>query len=1064
MDVSDERLIVRAGTVDELLSDDFEILPGQKGDADLAARRLAAWCRACSSGDWALFSRRLKRDGLQIDQVLAKFATVRRRPSAAIPVWVHDAKWIEAALCHPAPLAAQAHRQSQPHPFEHLFASVIEKAEVLLWTGIEQRVATHLSESALSCLRDSLREQLCSVSAPALYERFVRAKPQPSETQPAHGSTRYDSFIEQMRSVGLRQLFDEKPVLLRLIASLTRQWIETWREFVVRLDADLTRMRKVVLDSDVYSKVIKIEGELSDPHNHGHSVQIVEFGDGGRAVYKPKDLRLDAAWFALIARLNESDAPVELRAVKALVRDGYGWTAFVGHAECADHNGISRFFRRAGAWLALFHCFAATDMHQENMIASGDHPVPIDLEMILQAAAKPTIGDAEGEAQEAAIEAIANSVSMIGMLPAFGRSPDNDIFAVGGMNSESNSRTKRGWADINTDAMRPQAWKEIDNSAPNLPHLDGKPAKFGDHIDAFVAGFEDYSRFLLRQRDSKGHDLLEGFAGLPVRRVLRPTRFYYMLLQRLRDHRSMDDGAGWAAQMDFIARLGDWETDRDPNWPLHRAERLALAELNVPHFLSASDGHKTYDATGISTHTSATSGLDRARARIRDFDNQAIAWQAEIIRQSTLSVSGSAGPVGAAPLRRQLWVDAPVVPPREVFVVEADRVAKELSQRAIRRGPGAAWIGYEWLGDSEVSQLVPLGVDLYSGVCGIAVFLAAHASVTGSEASYTLALAAVADLRKRLKRRAAARMARSIGIGGATGLGSIVYTLSVMARCLRSDELLADAHIAAELVTDDLIAADKQLDVMSGSAGAILGLLRLYRDSGSKEALNLAAKCGDHLLGQRRVGPRGSRSFSMPGPHPHGFNGMAHGAAGFAFALASLAAATRREEFASAAAECITFENSSYDAERNNWPDLRSGAAAVWRCQWCHGAPGVGLARISTRRQGGIEPGLLETDIRKALKGADRNWPHPIDTLCCGTLGSIEFICEAGDALGQPELQDLAARRMMSVMQTALSTGDYRWNAGKREFNLGLFRGIAGVGYTLLRRVDATLPNILIWE
>jgi len=45
MDAFYERLIVRAATIDELLSADFEPLPGQKGDTDVAARRLAAWCR-----------------------------------------------------------------------------------------------------------------------------------------------------------------------------------------------------------------------------------------------------------------------------------------------------------------------------------------------------------------------------------------------------------------------------------------------------------------------------------------------------------------------------------------------------------------------------------------------------------------------------------------------------------------------------------------------------------------------------------------------------------------------------------------------------------------------------------------------------------------------------------------------------------------------------------------------------------------------------------------------------------------------------------------------------------
>src|ERR1700693_4817079 len=73
MDAFYERLIVRAPPIDELLSDDFEPLPGQKGDTDLAARRLAAWCRSCASGDWSLFGRRLDRDGWTVAHVTAKF-------------------------------------------------------------------------------------------------------------------------------------------------------------------------------------------------------------------------------------------------------------------------------------------------------------------------------------------------------------------------------------------------------------------------------------------------------------------------------------------------------------------------------------------------------------------------------------------------------------------------------------------------------------------------------------------------------------------------------------------------------------------------------------------------------------------------------------------------------------------------------------------------------------------------------------------------------------------------------------------------------------------------------
>ena len=61
MEVFFERLALRAATLDERLSDQFEPLPGQKADADLAARRLAAWCTSCASGDWSLYGRRLGR-------------------------------------------------------------------------------------------------------------------------------------------------------------------------------------------------------------------------------------------------------------------------------------------------------------------------------------------------------------------------------------------------------------------------------------------------------------------------------------------------------------------------------------------------------------------------------------------------------------------------------------------------------------------------------------------------------------------------------------------------------------------------------------------------------------------------------------------------------------------------------------------------------------------------------------------------------------------------------------------------------------------------------------------
>jgi len=1072
MDAFYERLAVRAATLDEVLSDDFEPLPGQKGDADLAARRLAAWCRACASGDWSLFGRRLDRDGLAFAPVLARLAAVRRT-SAALPSWIEDAVWVEAALQDAggsaAPLAASD--KTDPCAFEELFTSLLAQADARLWSGLEARVGDNLNEAARASLRLALLRELSSLGTAALYERFAKARnagsPQHDAAGPSprNGTALYARFVGDMQAGGWRRLFEDKPVLLRLFATVTRQWIDASREMVLRLDADLAAIRRDILHSGSAGRVAGFEGNLSDPHNNGRSVRIISFEDGARVVYKPKDLRLDAAWHALVERLNGAQAPIELKAVRAIAQDGYGWTEFIDHAACADAEGFARFFRRAGGWLALFHCFAATDMHQENMIACGDHPVPIDLEMILQAGAEERSAEApEDFAFAAAAEIVSNSVTAVGLLPAYGRSPDNIVFAVGGMTADWNAKTEITWDKINSDAMRPAKSNLAAKTSPNLPHVAGRNARFGDYVDDFVEGFAQYANFLLRRARGAGPDeLFDGFAGVPVRNVIRATRFYYMLLQRLRNHKAMDDGVFWSAQADFIARLSDWQSEHNPLWPLQRAERAALVALNVPHFVSPSDGHDIGDANGNSVHTVLPSGLDRARARFANFDEREITWQTEVIRENTNSIPRSAKPKVVQP-QETAREDSAIAPTKETFIAEADRIAAELSHYAIRRGPSVAWIGLDWLGDSEFSQLVCLGPDLYNGICGIGVFLAAHAAVTGNKASAELAYAGLAQLRNNLKSRNAARMARALGLGGAVGLGSIIYALAVMAKCLHDDALLADARQAAQLFTDDLIAADKQLDVVSGSAGAILSLLRLYRDSRSDDVLRVAVKCGEHLLGQTRLGPEGQRTWVGQGSGSRGLNGMSHGAAGFAYALMSLAQATGRAEFAQAAAECIAFENSSYDAERHNWPDLREAGGLSWPCQWCHGAPGIGLARIATSRLRGMDDARLAIDIQNAVEGVEQGRATAVDTLCCGALGGVEFFCEAGDALGRDDLGALAAQRLTAVLRTAAAAGDYRWNSGKGRFNLGMFRGLAGVGYTLLRRVDGSLPNVLIWQ
>lgn len=1068
-----QRILTNAATIDELLGPHYEPQMGQKDSTDRAALRLAAWCRSAASGDWGLFFKRMSRNKLSVDQVLSRFAEVRHLPDAPTPAWFEDAQWTYQALT-----GAFGGSQlflvdgAEPRPFEKLFYALVERAEINVIDKTEPQALALFNEAARLDLRVGLLKLLTDLYAPLLYSKFVAIlKIHSSDGKlPAAaattGTNQFDTLIEALRATELAALFADKPVLLRLTATIVRQWIDTTAELITRLHADITEIRADITHSAPDVNVQAVGGDLSDPHNFGHSVQIITFEDHTKLVYKPKDLRLDVAWHDLIATFNASLPPIDLKAVKTIACPEYGWTEFIDHTSCEAAQDIELFYRRSGAWLAIFHLFASTDMHFENILAHGAHPVPIDLEMILQASTP----EAEQELPETAalIEAnrnVVNSVLMVGMLPAYAKSPNNKIFDAGGLNAIQSSALVGVWKNANTDGMR---WMQMPNDSsdtPNIPHIDGQYAQLGDYLPAFIEGFEQYSHFLLKQREAIGvTTLLNPFKNLPVRKVIRNTRFYYMLIQRLKDYRNMGDGVTWSAQAEFLSRLADWDAEDDLLWPLQEAERIALVNLNVPHFVSPSDQDRVSAISGHQTQTNATSGLERAADRFTKWSTVEIQQQVEIIKVSTSFVTKSSTAADDKYLFKRKIPQSTQRLDSTSLAAEAIRIAATIAQHGTIKDKSAAWVGLDWLGASEVGQLVTLGPDLYNGASGIALFLAAHARYANDSSSRELAFKALAATRRQLAQPSAPRWARGLGIGGASGLGSVVYALTVTSELLAEPSLLQDAVKVSNLFSNELIAADRSLDVIAGSAGGILGLLALYRKTQSTEVLAKAITCGEHLLRQPRLGEAGKRSWAVLGVSESPLTGFSHGAAGFAYALSSLATVTHRQEFEVAAQECVAYEDSCYNKDVLNWPDLREADATVFPSQWCHGAVGIGLARAASSRVGKAKVETIVSDINHAVQNTTANWPQHVDTLCCGTLGTIEFLAEAGELLNQPALGHLSDQRLAQIIANRHAQGDYAWNAGGTAFNLGLFRGLSGVGYTILRKLDPQLPNVLMWE
>jgi len=357
--------------------------------------------------------------------------------------------------------------------------------------------------------------------------------------------------------------------------------------------------------------------------------------------------------------------------------------------------------------------------------------------------------------------------------------------------------------------------------------------------------------------------------------------------------------------------------------------------------------------------------------------------------------------------------------------------------------------------------LAPLGIDLYDGVAGIGLFLAYLGAISGQEHYTALARATLDTVRHKLR---AEQRGRGLSeIGGFTGWGGVLYLLSHLAVLWDEPDLLAEAHELVEALPRR-IEQDQDLDIISGAAGCIAGLLNLYACSPTSRVLQVAVQAGDHLLTHARPMSQGL-GWDAPARGLGPLAGFSHGAAGISWALLELAAQTHQDRFRNAALGGLAYERSLFSAEAENWPDLRDANRAgesskppPFPVAWCHGAPGIGLARLSCRR---FDVPEVDQEIEAALRTTLAKGFGANHCLCHGDLGNLELLLEAAQAWPESRWGEQAAGLATGILKSIRRDG---WLCGSpiAVESPGLMTGIAGIGYGLLRCAEpASVPSIL---
>jgi type 2 lantibiotic biosynthesis protein LanM len=1024
-----------------------------------AARKASRWRRETELLDDGLFAERLAFGGLTPDRflrLLAEPATGLQQRANGRPAWLQPL--VQAFSQGRSPLPSNAEDGGGLGVLE-LLRPLIADAHARVLAGLRRIAASAAGlldpEAVAAALLATLLRRLrwASERALALELHVSRLEDRLQGETPEE---RFRSFAETLRqpTAGL-EILRRYPVLARDACRQAGQWAETSLEMMARFAADHGKIRRC-LHQDAGTEpdpVVAVQTGLSDRHDGGRSVAVLAFASGLRVVYKPKSLAIDRHLQTLIARINEwGGAPPlpPLRYLAVLDRGGYGWMEHVAARPCETPEEVERFHERQGAWLALFYALEATDFHHENLIAEGEHPVPIDLETLFQPAlAAPSAG---GPSYVPTAHTVLNS----GLLPRrFWATAEQGGLDLSGMGAKAGQRVamKRITGD-GTDQMRWAGHETRLPAGPNLPTLRGEPLALWEHGDAVLRGFRSMYRLLWLHRKEllAPEGPLSSFAALPIRALLRGTNVYAHLLH-VGNH------------PDYLQSALDRDRLFDRLWldavtypPLRRAVRAEHEDLtagDVPRFETLSTSTDLLHGGRRAESFFAAPGLERVHARLRaldedDLERQSWLVQAAIEATRALDEHRVWTPVG-------LPEASPVEPDR--FLRMARQIGDRLARQAIEQGEFVTWFHLDLRPDGWL--LEPMPVDLYKGLCGVALFLAHLGRLSGEGHYERLARLALHTVRQRL----AADSGALLRLGAFSGWGGLVYTFTHLGLLWEEPGLLDEAEELARRIGPG-IESDEVFDLLGGAAGAVAALLTLHRHRPSAGLLEIAVRCGERLLAGAAVDERGHGWLPPAELGRLPLTGFSHGTAGIALALARLAHVSGEERFRDAARGALRYERSWFSPQRDNWPDLResreTAEGPAFLHAWCHGAPGIGLGRIATLPYLD-DPEMIE-EIRAAVRSTRAEGFGFNQSLCHGDLGNLELVREAGRVLDDTELAAETSRLAARILKSIEDEGP-RCGASVRTEVPGLMTGLAGIGYGLLRAAwPNRTPSVLLLE
>ncbi|MDA2811548.1 type 2 lanthipeptide synthetase LanM [Nocardiopsis sp. RSe5-2] len=840
----------------------------------------------------------------------------------------------------------------------------------------------------------------------------------------------YAAFHDRVGSdEGRRRILDAFPELERLLGLFARRRMDLAEAVLAAADEDGGLLRERF---GTAGPVVAVEPGAGDSHRGGATVCFVTWENGTTLVYKPQARTALRILQAVRGAADPSGGFFGPLCPDTLERDDHLWQARVLSSEPADEGRAALYFRRFGRCAALLSMFGTGDLHHENVIATADGPVVIDLETLVGLPNPATAAaGTEGAPQGADIE---SSVLNTLMFPVRYTAEllDIDYSALGSVRTDHSERLESfAVVDAGTDAIRFDTAPVTAVRGENVARVGGEQLDPRLWEDELVTGFEE-GRTRLRTVRETAVEAVRGTDGWSVRQLVRPTFVYYRFLEASTHPAHL---AGRAARLDLLDRLPRRHRGlrRSVAEEVCSEEAHAMLGLDTPFFevecdstaLLCNGGEEVPDAVVRTPREAALDNIEAFFARPERRDPSYIRF-------------------GLATSTDDAWTDRPAKAPaaghaaaRPSPLTDPGELVRTIGDLSLGPPERPTWLMPRLQGNHlRLDVLYP---SLYEGG-GLLLTLARLHDSGGVDAPGGVDPAAA--LRTALPRELPPVTA-PLGLSPFTGALSMrAVALDLGGTGDAAPEVSPEAETATapdRLTVDDL-------DYLNGLGGYLVHLAE-YDDPGAPRPPG----ADPEALVRRLVEVDGP-----PGEH-HGELGLAHGRFGRVAALsAGIAAGADPDGRAREHLEALTGAYLRY-RWRDDVLDTPDDAAG-----WCKGYTGIAFALAKALSVLGLTPRRIRNAIGEEA-GRAAHGPITGDiSMCHGAAGRIAVLVWLADRLDWPEARTWA-KELESRFLDRHADGGWRCGAGATTALPSFMAGLSGWHHARLMLQDPAvrLPRCL---